>query len=257
MTTIDTSQPPTVPARMVADFRPPLLLGEHSLCPGCGEPVALRILLEVLQELNIVQRTIGVVGHGCYGSFVRIMDVDVLQCLHGRAPSCATGIKRVRPECAVFTLQGDGDMANEGLQEVLHAAARGEKITCVMLNNGVFGDTGGQLTATTVLGQRTKTSLEGRDPEQHGYPIPVADLVAGLRGAAYVARAAVSTAGAVAQAKRMLRKAFEVQLSGAGFGLVEILTMCPTGWFVPAADGPEYLGGSLEQTYPLGELIGA
>ena len=255
MTTIDTSQPPTVPARKVADFRPPLLLGEHSLCPGCGEPVALRILLEVLQELDIVKRTIGVVGHGCYGSFVRIMDIDVLQCLHGRAPSCATGIKRVRPECAVFTLQGDGDMANEGLQEVLHAAARGEKITCVMLNNGVFGDTGGQLTATTVLGQRTKTSLDGRDPEQHGYPIPVADLVAGLRGVAYVARAAVSTAGAVAQAKRMLRKAFEVQLSGAGFGLVEILTMCPTGWFVPAAEGPEYLGGSLEQTYPLGELV--
>jgi 2-oxoglutarate ferredoxin oxidoreductase subunit beta len=217
--------------------------------------VALRVLLEVLQELDIVQRTIGVVGHGCYGSFVRIMDVDVLQCLHGRAPACATGVKRVRPECAVFTMQGDGDMANEGLQEVLHAAARGEKITCVLLNNGVFGDTGGQLTATTVLGQRTKTSLEGRDAETHGYPVPVADLVAGLCGAAYVARGAVSTAGAVAQTKRMLRRAFETQLAGAGFSLVEILTMCPTGWFVPAVDGPDYLGDSMERTYPLGELI--
>lgn len=253
--TIDTSRPPAAPARKVADFRPPLLLGEHSLCPGCGEPVALRVLLEVLAELDIVRRTVGVVGHGCYGSFVRIMDVDVLQCLHGRAPACATGIKRVRPECTVFTMQGDGDMANEGLQEVLHAAARGEKITCIMLNNGVFGDTGGQQTATTVLGQRTKTSLDGRDPEAHGYPIPVADLVAGVRGTAYVARAAVSTAAGVAQTKRMLRRAFEVQLSGAGFGLVEILTMCPTGWFVPAADGPEYLGSSLEQTYPVGELV--
>ncbi|MEU4568941.1 thiamine pyrophosphate-dependent enzyme [Micromonospora sp. NPDC023956] len=252
--TIDTSGPPRVPARKVADPRPSLLLGEHSLCPGCGEPVALRLLLEVLQELDIVQRTIGVVGHGCYGSFVRIMDVDVLQCLHGRAPSCATGIKRVRPECAVFTMQGDGDMANEGLQEVLHAAARGERITCVLLNNGVFGDTGGQLTATTVLGQRTKTSLAGRDAETHGYPIPVADLVAGLRGSAYVARGAVSTAGGVAQTKRMLRRAFETQLAGAGFSLVEILTMCPTGWFVPANEGPGYLGGSLEQSYPLGEL---
>ncbi|MFY1594705.1 thiamine pyrophosphate-dependent enzyme [Micromonospora sp. WMMD737] len=252
---IDTSGPPSVPARKVADPRPSLLLGEHSLCPGCGEPVALRLLLEVLQELDIVQRTIGVVGHGCYGSFVRIMDVDVLQCLHGRAPSCATGIKRVRPECAVFTMQGDGDMANEGLQEVLHAAARGEKITCVMLNNGVFGDTGGQLTATTVLGQRTKTSLAGRDAAAHGYPIPVADLVAGLQGSAYVARGAVSTAGGVAQTKRMLRRAFETQLSGAGFSLVEILTMCPTGWFVPAGEGPGYLVGSLEQSYPLGELV--
>jgi 2-oxoglutarate ferredoxin oxidoreductase subunit beta len=254
MTIVDTSVPPES-GRLVADFKPSLLLGEHSLCPGCGEPVALRILLEVLQELDIVQRTIGVVGHGCYGSFVRIMDVDVLQCLHGRAPSCATGIKRVRPECAVFTLQGDGDMANEGLQEVLHAAARGEKVTCVMLNNGVFGDTGGQLTATTVLGQRTKTSIEGRDAEQHGYPVPVADLVAKLQGSAYVARGAVNTAGAVAQTKRMLRKAFEVQLSGAGFGLVEILTMCPTGWFVTAPDGPDYMSSSLEQTYPIGELV--
>jgi 2-oxoglutarate/2-oxoacid ferredoxin oxidoreductase subunit beta len=255
MTFIDTSKPPAAQAELVADFKPSLLLGEHSLCPGCGEPVALRILLEVLQELDIVQRTVGVVGHGCYGSFVRIMDVDVLQCLHGRAPACATGIKRVRPGVAVFTLQGDGDMANEGLQEVLHAAARGEKITCVMLNNGVFGDTGGQQTATTVLGQRTKTSLEGRDPEAHGYPIPVADLVASLRGSAYVARGAVSTAGGVAQTKRMLRKAFETQLAGAGFSLVEILTMCPTGWFVPVADGPDYLSDSLERTYPLGELV--
>jgi 2-oxoglutarate ferredoxin oxidoreductase subunit beta len=252
---VDTSSAPEG-SRLVADAKPSLLLGEHSLCPGCGEPVALRLLLEVLQELDIVQSTIGVVGHGCYGSFVRIMDVDVLQCLHGRAPSCATGIKRVRPECTVFTLQGDGDMANEGLQEVLHTAARGEKITCVMLNNGVFGDTGGQLTATTVLGQRTKTSIAGRDAELHGFPVPVADLVGRLRGAAYVARGAVATAGGVAQTKRMLRKAFELQLAGEGFGLVEILTMCPTGWFVTAQDGPDYLGSSLEQAYPLGELVG-
>jgi 2-oxoglutarate ferredoxin oxidoreductase subunit beta len=178
-----------------------------------------------------------------------------LQCLHGRAPACATGIKRVRPGTAVFTLQGDGDMANEGLQEVLHAAARDENITCVMLNNGVFGDTGGQQTATTVLGQRTKTSLEGRDPDTHGYPIPVADLVAGLRGSGYVARGAVSSAAGVAQAKRMLRKAFQTQLDGGGFSLVEILTMCPTGWFVPTAEGPSYQGSTMERTYPLGELV--
>ncbi|GAA4250485.1 thiamine pyrophosphate-dependent enzyme [Dactylosporangium darangshiense] len=253
--TIDTTRPPDRPARQVADFKPSLILGEHSLCPGCGEPVALRVLLEVLQELDIVQKTIGVVGHGCYGSFVRIMDVDVLQCLHGRAPACATGIKRVRPGVAVFTLQGDGDMANEGLQEVLHAAARGENITCVMLNNGVFGDTGGQQTATTVLGQRTKTSIDGRDPQAHGYPIPVADLVAGLQGVGYVARGAVSTAGAVLQTRRMLRKAFQTQLDGGGFSLVEILTMCPTGWFVPTAEGPEYQQGTMEQTYRLGELV--
>jgi 2-oxoglutarate ferredoxin oxidoreductase subunit beta len=125
-----------------------------------------------------------------------------------------------------------------------------------MLNNGVFGDTGGQLTATTVLGQRTKTSIAGRDADQHGYPVPVAGLVAQLQGAGYVARAAVHTAGAVAQTKRMLRRAFECQLEGRGFGLVEILTMCPTGWFVTAPDGPGYLADSMEKTYPLGELVG-
>jgi 2-oxoglutarate ferredoxin oxidoreductase subunit beta len=254
MTIVDTSAAPEF-ARKVADAKPSLLLGEHSLCPGCGEPVALRVLLEVLQELDIVGRSIGVVGHGCYGSFVRIMDIDVLQCLHGRAPSCATGIKRMRPDTAVFTLQGDGDMANEGLQEVLHSAARGEKITCVMLNNGVFGDTGGQLTATTVIGQRTKTSIAGRDGDVHGYPVPVADLVAKLQGVGYVARTAVNTAAGVAQTKRMLRRAFECQLEGRGFGLVEILTMCPTGWFVTAPEGPGYLTESMEKVYPLGELV--
>ncbi|MBS4751934.1 hypothetical protein KG112_03815 [Nocardioides sp. zg-ZUI104] len=252
--TIDTTAPPAAPGVRAAAAHPDLILGEHSLCPGCGEPVALRLLLETLQDLGIVQRSIGVVGHGCYGSFVRIMDVDVLQCLHGRAPSCATGIKRVRPESVVFTMQGDGDMVNEGLQEVLHSAARGENITCVLFNNGVFGDTGGQQTATTVLGQRTKTSLDGRDAEQHGYPIPVADLVASLQGSGYVARTAVSTPAGVAQTKRMLRRAFESQLAGEGLSLVEILTMCPTGWFVPAAEGPTYQGSSMEAVYGLGEI---
>lgn len=251
---IDTSAAPPRSSTKAASAHPSLILGEHSLCPGCGEPVALRLLLETLQDLDIVDRSIGVVGHGCYGSFVRIMDVDVLQCLHGRAPSCATGIKRMRPDSVVFTLQGDGDMVNEGLQEVLHSAARGENITCILLNNGVFGDTGGQQTATTVLGQRTKTSLEGRTAEAHGYPIPIADLVASLQGTGYVARGAVSSAGAVSRTKKMIKRAFESQLAGNGLSLVEILTMCPTGWFVPAADGADYQGNAMEPVYPLGEI---
>jgi 2-oxoglutarate/2-oxoacid ferredoxin oxidoreductase subunit beta len=151
-------------------------------------------------------------------------------------------------------MQGDGDMVNEGLQEVLHTAARGEDVTAILLNNGVFGDTGGQQTATTVLGQRTKTSIEGRDAGRHGHPIPVADLVASLDGVAYVARGAVGTAGSVARTKRMIRTAFESQLAGEGFSLVEILTMCPTGWFVGAPQGPDYMAESMEQIYPLGEL---
>jgi 2-oxoglutarate/2-oxoacid ferredoxin oxidoreductase subunit beta len=251
---VDTSAPPEAPSRRVAEFQPSLLLGEHSLCPGCGEPVALRLLLEVLQELDIVNRSVGVVGHGCYGSFVRIMDVDVLQCLHGRAPSCATGIKRMRPEAAVFTMQGDGDMVNEGLQEVLHTAARGENVTAILLNNGVFGDTGGQQTATTVLGQRTKNTLAGRDAAAHGYPILLGDLLARLPGVAYAARGAVNTHTNVARTKRMVRDALATQLRGDGFSFVEILTMCPTGWFVDPKEAPEYLGAQLGAVHAFGVL---
>ena len=241
--------------RKVAASRAPLQISEdHHLCPGCGHPVAWRILLEVIAELDLANRSIGVVGHGCYTNIVRMADIDFLQCLHGRAPAVATGVKRVQSQAAVFTLQGDGDMASEGLAEVLHAAARGERITAIMLNNGVFGDTGGQMTAASVIGQRTKTSLDGRDPDTHGYPVPVAELVASLAGTAYVARGAVNTAGGVAQTKRFLRRALELQMAGAGFTMVEVLTMCPTGWFVPTAEGPNYLADQMQSTYPLGPL---
>jgi 2-oxoglutarate ferredoxin oxidoreductase subunit beta len=241
----------------VGEKTPSLLqTGEHDLCPGCGEPVALRILLETLDELGLAASTIGVVGIGCYTAFARTLDLDLVQALHGRAPSVATGVKRMQPDKAVFTLQGDGDMVNEGLQEVLHTAARGENVTCVLLNNGVFGETGGHMTATSVLGQRTKTSLEGRDAGYHGYPIVIGDLLARLEGAAYVARGSVQSAGAVARTKRMMRRAFETQLAGDGFSMVEVLTMCPTGWFVPTASGPSYMDETLGQVHVMGELKG-
>jgi 2-oxoglutarate ferredoxin oxidoreductase subunit beta len=257
MVFVRTDRRPATPAQEVAPSSPALQLSEeHHLCPGCGEPVAFRLLLEVIEELNLTQRVIGVVGHGCYTPLASMADVDMIQCLHGRAPAVATGIKRMRPECAVFTLQGDGDMVSEGLAEVLHAAARGESMTCVLLNNGVFGDTGGQMTATTVLGQRTKTSIEGRDASYHGNPIVISDLVAGMAGSTFVARGSVHNAGAVARTKRMLRNAFHQQVEGGGFTMVEILTMCPTGWFVPTAGGPDYLVESMQAVYPLGELKG-
>jgi 2-oxoglutarate ferredoxin oxidoreductase subunit beta len=205
-------------------------------------------------ELGLEARTIGVVGIGCYTSFSGSLDVDVVQALHGRAPSVATGVKRMRPDSVVFTLQGDGDMVNEGLQEVLHTAARGERVTAILLNNGVFGETGGHMTATSVIGQRTKNTLEGRDAEYHGYPIRIGDLLAQLDGAAYVARGSVHSAGAVAKTKRMVRKAFETQLRGDGFSIVEVLTMCPTGWFIPTIEGPEYMDDTLGQVHTMGEL---
>jgi 2-oxoglutarate ferredoxin oxidoreductase subunit beta len=182
------------------------------------------------------------------------MDVDAVQALHGRAPSVATGVKRMRPDVLVFTLQGDGDMVNEGLQEVIHTAARGEPVTCILLNNGVFGETGGHMTATTVLGQRTKNSLEGRNAAYHGHPILIGDLLAQLGGTAYCARGSVDSAAAVSRTKRMIRKAFETQLKGEGFSFVEVLTMCPTGWFIPTPQGPGYLDEVMGSVHVTGEL---
>lgn len=247
--------PPARPGRIVDDFTPALIdVGAHHLCPGCGEPIAMRSIVEAVAELEVVQRTIAVFGIGCYTAFSNNLDVEVLQALHGRAPSVATGVKRAKPRTVVLTVQGDGDMVNEGLQEVLHTAARGERVTCFLLNNGVFGETGGHITATTVLGQRTKNSLDGRTAEEHGYPILISDLIARLEGAAYVARGAVNTAGNVARTKRMITRALETQLAGVGFSFVEILTMCPTGWFIETEEAPAYLEGNLAAVHVGGVL---
>jgi 2-oxoglutarate ferredoxin oxidoreductase subunit beta len=252
---IDTSAAPSTGARMVEQQKPDLLLTQdHHMCPGCGEPIAVRQFLETIMQLGAVERAIGVAGIGCYTSFSGSMDVDLVQALHGRAPSVATGVKRMLPDALVFTLQGDGDMVNEGLQEVIHTAARGERITCILLNNGVFGETGGHMTATSVIGQRTKNSLDGRDAEYHGYPILIGDLIAQLQGAAYVARGSVHNAGAVARTQKMFKRAFESQLAGAGFSFVEVLTMCPTGWFIPTPEGPGYMQETLGEVHIMGEL---
>ena len=252
---IDTSSAPTVPARKVEARKPDLLLTEeHQMCPGCGEPLAVRQFLETIDELGVASRAVAVVGIGCYTSFSGSLDVDLVQALHGRAPSVATGVKRMLPDALVFTLQGDGDMVNEGLQEVLHTAARGEKLTCILLNNGVFGETGGHMTATSVIGQRTKNSLDGRDADYHGYPILIGDLVARLQGASYVARGSVHNAGSVARTRKMFKRAFESQLRGEGFTFVEVLTMCPTGWFLPTAEGPQYMQSTLGEVHIMGEL---
>jgi 2-oxoglutarate ferredoxin oxidoreductase subunit beta len=252
---LDTSAAPAVGARLVEAKKPELLLTQdHHMCPGCGEPIAVRQFLETITQLDAVTRAIGVAGIGCYTSFSGSMDVDLVQALHGRAPSVATGVKRMLPDALVFTLQGDGDMVNEGLQEVIHTAARGERITCILLNNGVFGETGGHMTATSVIGQRTKNSLDGRDAAYHGYPVLIGDLIAQLQGAAYVARGSVHNAGAVARTQKMFKRAFESQLAGAGFSFVEVLTMCPTGWFIPTPEGPGYMQETLGEVHIMGEL---
>ena len=191
---IATDRPPARAATRTGEFAPNLQLSvDHDLCPGCGEPLALRLVLELIEELGYAHNAIGVVGIGCYTALGSSIGVDMIQALHGRAPSLATGAKRMRPDTLMFTLQGDGDMVSEGLQEVIHTAARGENVTCVLLNNGVFGETGGHMTATTVLGQRTKNTLDGRDAARHGHPISLAEMLAPLGGATYIARAARCT----------------------------------------------------------------
>jgi 2-oxoglutarate ferredoxin oxidoreductase subunit beta len=250
-----TDAPPTEPARLVDDFTPALIdVGAHNLCPGCGEPIAMRSVMEVIAEQGLAAQAVAVFGIGCYTAFSNNLDCEVLQALHGRAPSLATGLKRARPDLLAVTIQGDGDMVNEGLQEAVHAAARGENITCILLNNGVFGETGGHMTATTTLGQRTKNTLDGRDAHDHGYPIQMAALLAGLEGSAYVARGAVNTAGNVSRTKRMIERAVQVQREGLGFSFVEILTMCPTGWFIETQEAPAYLEGTVAAVHAGGVL---
>lgn len=242
-------------SRLVDDFTPSLIdVGAHHLCPGCGEPIAMRSVLETIEELEVIQRSIGIFGIGCYTAFSNNLDCEVLQALHGRAPSLATGVKRAKPNTVVFTIQGDGDMVNEGLQELIHTAARGERVTCVMLNNGVFGETGGHITSTTVLGQRTKNTLEGRDGREHGYPIRLSNMLVDLEGVAFVGRCAVNNAGNVARTRKMLARAFESQINDEGFSFVEILTMCPTGWFIETEEAPDYLTEKLAGTHTLGVL---
>lgn len=252
---ISTDAAPTIAAEQLIPYKPDLLLSEdHHLCPGCGEPTAVRMMLEAIQELGLAQKAIGVIGIGCYTALTGVIDTDLVQALHGRAPSVATGVKRMRPDSLTYGLQGDGDMVSEGLQEVIHTAARGENVTLILLNNGVFGETGGHMTSSTVVGQRTKNTLNGRDAKEHGQPILISELIAGLSGAAYVARCGVFNASQTVHTKRIIKKAFETQMAGRGFSFVEILTMCPTGWFVPVVDGPAYLENVLGEVHQLGEI---
>ena len=214
----------------------------------------MRAAAEMIGELELATRAIGVVGSAATPAFASSLDVDVVQALHGRAPSLATGVKRMRPDSFVFSLQGDGDMVNEGLQEVIHTAARGEAVTAILLNNGVFGETGGHMTATTVLGQRTKNTLDGRDAEQHGYPMPDRQPHRPARRRGVRGTGGREQRRQRGRTRRMFRRAFELQMAGAGFTFVEVLTMCPTGWFIETSEAPDYLGDKMAGTYELGVL---
>jgi 2-oxoglutarate ferredoxin oxidoreductase subunit beta len=222
-------------------------------CPGCTHGTAHRIAAEVIDELQIRERVILVASVGCSVFAYNYIDVDSCEAAHGRAPAMATGIKRVNPENFVFTYQGDGDLASIGMAEIVHAAARGEQITTLFINNAIYGMTGGQMAPTSLLGQKTTSSPFGRDVKITGYPLRMAELLAGLPGTAYSVRRSLHDAKHVIQAKKAIRIAFEAQLKGLGFSIVELLSSCPTNWGMTPAEALKWIEEDMVPQYPLGD----
>lgn len=222
-------------------------------CPGCGHGIIHRLIAEVIDELEIRETTVGVASVGCSVLAYEYFDLDMQQAAHGRAPAVATGIKRVLPDRCVFTYQGDGDLASIGLAEIVHAAARGEKITVIFVNNANYGMTGGQMAPTTLPGQVTTTTPEGRDVATAGYPLRVTEMLATLKGPVYLARTSIHNPAHIHRTRRAIRRAFETQLQGLGFALVEVLSPCPTNWRLKPVDALRWLEKNLLPYYPLGE----
>jgi 2-oxoglutarate ferredoxin oxidoreductase subunit beta len=225
-------------------------------CPGCTHGIIHRLIAEVMCELDILGTTIGVSSVGCTYNNYEYFACDMVQAAHGRAPAGATGNKRVHPDRTVFTYQGDGDLAAIGTAEIVHAAARGEKICTFFANNAIYGMTSGQMAPTTLLGQVTTTSPFGRDPALQGYPINVSEMLATLRGAVYIERVAVNNFRNIMQAKKAIRKAFRVQQAGLGFAMVEILSTCPTNWGKDPVASLKWVEDAMMEQYPLGVFRG-
>lgn len=223
-------------------------------CPGCTHGLAHRLVAEVIDELGILERTIGVASVGCSVFAYDYFRCDFQQAAHGRAPAVATGIKRVRPEAVVFTYQGDGDLAAIGTAEIIHAAARGEKITVIFINNAIYGMTGGQMAPTTLVGQPTTTTPGGRSAQRAGHPVRMSEILATLDGAAYIARMSLHDPLHVGRAKRAIRKAFEAQLQGLGFSMVELLSSCPVNWGMAPREALRWIEEQMIPHYPLGEF---
>lgn len=223
-------------------------------CPGCTHGIAHRLVAEVIDELDILDRTIGVCPVGCSVFLYEYFECDTIEAAHGRAPAVATGVKRCLPDRVVFTYQGDGDLAAIGTAEIVHAAARGENITVIFINNTTYGMTGGQMAPTTVLGQETTTTPGGRDPARAGYPIRVCELLSSLEGVAYAVRSSLTSPANVIRTKKAIKTAFQNQLNGKGFSIVEILSTCPTQWGLSPLDAMKHVDEVLTKHFPLGEF---
>ena len=221
-------------------------------CPGCTHGIIHRLVAEVIDELGIEGKTIGVAPVGCAVMAYDYFACDMLEAAHGRAPAVATGVKRALPENIVFTYQGDGDLVSIGMAETVHAATRNENITIIFVNNAIYGMTGGQMAPTSLPGQVTQTSPYGRDVKTQGYPVKVAELLSALDGPEYIERVAVNNVKNVNKAKKAIKKAFQNQIDGKGFSLVEVVSSCPTNWGMTPSKALQWVDEKMIPYYPLG-----
>ena len=225
-----------------------------TFCPGCGHGTTHRIIAELIEELGLQLKTVGVSPVGCSVLLYRYFDIDVHQAAHGRAPAVATGIKRLLPDRFVFSYQGDGDLAAIGTSETIHTCNRGENILMIYINNGIYGMTGGQMAPTTIPGMKSSTSPFGRDVQTMGHPLKITDIVATLPGTYYVTRQSVHTPANVRKAKKALRKAIEYQSLNKGLCFVEIVSNCPSGWKMTPVESIKWMEENMLPYYPLGDL---
>ena len=235
----------STPKSMKEDFK-------YTFCPGCDHGIAVRLVAELIDELNLKENTICSTCVGCSVFLYDFLNIDCVEAPHGRACASATGVKRTNPDKFVFTYQGDGDFASIGYAESMHTAIRGENISAICINNTTYGMTGGQLGPTTMMGQVTTTSPFGRNKEYYGYPVKIAEQIALCDGTAFSARVALDSVPHINQAKQALKKAFEVQLQGLGFGFVEILSSCPTNWHMTPEEAHERVRNEMISVFPLG-----
>lgn len=237
-------------------YKKPKLLNNETMhyCPGCSHGVVHKLVSEVIEEMGMEDKAIGVSPVGCAVFAYRYIDIDWQEAPHGRAPALATGIKRVWPDRLVFTYQGDGDLACIGTAETIHALNRGENISIIFINNAIYGMTGGQMAPTTLIGQKTATCPYGRDPKIHGYPLNITQIASGLEGTCFVSRQSVETMSAIIKAKKAIRKAFTSSMLGKGSSLVEIVSTCNSGWKLSPIKANEWMRDNMYPKYVKGDF---
>lgn len=237
-------------------YAKPRLMNDNPMhyCPGCSHGVVHKLAAEVIEEMGMEEKTIGIAPVGCAVFAYNYIDIDWQEAAHGRAPALATAVKRLNPDKMVFTYQGDGDLAAIGTAETIHACNRGENIVIIFINNGIYGMTGGQMAPTTLEGMKTATCPNGRNVELNGYPLKISNLIAQLDGACYVTRQSVQTAAAVKKTKKALRKAFENSMARKGTSVVEVVSTCASGWKMTPHQANKWMEEHMFAEYPLGDL---